>query len=95
MLPDEPPRETHDMSDSGRPCLRRRAGSRPRRPCIDPHWVELRGESTLPTTYLPLAMPGERRLWQRVVAVGLAAMFLGATAAGVCLTYGPPIHGLW
>ncbi len=62
---------------------------------IDPHWVDLRGESTLPTTYLPPSMPGPRRLWQRVVAVGLAAMFFGCTAAGVCLTYGPPLHGLW
>ena len=62
---------------------------------LDPHWVELRGDSALPITYLPPSMPGERRLWQQVVAVGLAAMFLGATAAGVCLTYGPPIHGLW
>lgn len=62
---------------------------------LDPHWIELRGDSALPMTYLPPSMAGERSLWQRVVAVGLAAMFLGATAAGVCLTYGPPIHGLW
>jgi hypothetical protein len=35
-------------------------------------------------------MPGVRRLWQRATAVGVTAMFLGCTAAGVCLTYGPP-----
>ncbi len=49
----------------------------------------------LPSIYMPPAMPGPRRGWQQVIAIGLVAMFLGATAAGVCLTYGPPIHGLW
>ncbi len=62
---------------------------------LDPYWVELRGGSLLPTTYMPPSMPGKRSLWQRTVAVGVVAMFLGATAAGVCLTYGPPLHGLW
>jgi hypothetical protein len=57
---------------------------------IDPHWLDLRGGSTLPVVYLPPAMPGRRSLWMRVVAVALVALFLGATAAGVCLTYGPP-----
>jgi hypothetical protein len=58
---------------------------------IDPHWLDLRGGSTLPVVYLPPAMPGKRSLWMKVVAVVLVAMFLGATAAGVCLTYGPPL----
>jgi hypothetical protein len=57
---------------------------------VDPHWLDLRGASTLPAVYLPPAMPGRRSLWTRVVAVALVAIFLGATAAGVCLTYGPP-----
>jgi hypothetical protein len=29
----------------------------------------------------------------RVVALGLIAIFLTATAAGICLTYGPPVFG--
>jgi hypothetical protein len=58
---------------------------------IDPHWLELRGTSVLPPTYMPPAMAGARRLWQRATAVGVSAVFLGATAAGVCLTYGPPV----
>jgi hypothetical protein len=58
---------------------------------IDPHWLDLRGGSTLPVVYLPPAMPGRRSLWLKVVAVVLVAIFLGATAAGVCLTYGPPL----
>ena len=61
---------------------------------VDPHWLELRGGSLLPAVYMPPAMPGPRRrpTWLRVMAVVLVAVFLGATAAGVCLTYGPP-HG--
>jgi hypothetical protein len=58
---------------------------------LDPHWVDLRGSSPLPTGYMPPSMAGPRRPWQQLVAVGLTAMFLGATAAGVCLTYGPPL----
>ncbi len=61
---------------------------------LDPHWAELRGGSPLPPTYMPPSMPGPRAPWQRAVAIGLAAMFLGVTATGVCLTYGPPIPGL-
>jgi hypothetical protein len=62
---------------------------------IDPHWLNLRGGSGLPMTYLPPAMPSDvpRPPWQRALAVGLVIMFVGATAAGVCLTYGPP--SLW
>ena len=61
---------------------------------VDPHWLDLRSGSTLPAVYLPPAMAGRRRLWTRIVAVALVAIFLGATAAGVCLTYGPPLGRL-
>lgn len=61
---------------------------------VDPHWLDLRSGSTLPAVYLPPAMAGRRRLWTRIVAVALVAVFLGATAAGVCLTYGPPLGRL-
>ena len=56
---------------------------------IDPHWLDLRGKSALPPVYMPPSMPGEHSAWIRVVALVLVAVFLGATAAGVCLTYGP------
>ena len=58
---------------------------------VDPHWVDLQGSSTLPVAYLPPAMPGRRSLWTRIVAGLMVGLFLGATAAGVCLTYGPPL----
>lgn len=57
---------------------------------LDPHWAQLRTGTTLPSVYLPPAMAGERPIWLRTIAVGLVAMFVAATAAGVCLTYGPP-----
>jgi hypothetical protein len=59
---------------------------------LDPHWLDLRGGSVLPAVYMPPAMAGlaPRAPWLRTVAVVLVAMFLTATAAGVCLTYGPP-----
>jgi len=57
---------------------------------VDPHWLELRGSSTLPTVYMPPAMAGPRSPWLRLVALGLIAIFITATAAGVCLTYGRP-----
>ncbi len=56
---------------------------------LDPHWLELRGSSGLPPTYLPPAMPGPRSRSLRVVALIVVSVFLLATAAGVCLTYGP------
>lgn len=56
---------------------------------IDQHFLDLRGRSSLPPVYMPPAMPGTHPSWLRAVAVGLIAVFVGATAAGVCLTYGP------
>ena len=60
---------------------------------IDPHWLELRGTSTLPPTYMPPSMPGTHSRLARAVAVGLIAVFVVATATGVCLTYGPDLLG--
>ena len=60
---------------------------------IDPHWLELRGSAALPPTYMPPAMPGSHSRFARVTAIGIAAVFLIATAAGVCLTYGPKVLG--
>ncbi len=58
---------------------------------VDPHWADLRG-GVLPAVYMPPSMAGlgPRSTWLRGMAVVLAAMFVLATAAGVCLTYGPP-----
>ena len=61
---------------------------------IDPHWLELRGPSTLPPTYMPPAMPGRHSRSSRVIAVVLIGVFVLATATGVCLTYGPSLLGL-
>ncbi len=60
---------------------------------LDPHWVEMRGPALLTHAYLPPAMPGAHPRWSKWVAVGLVAVFVGATAAGVCLTYGPQPFG--
>jgi hypothetical protein len=57
---------------------------------IDPHWLELRGESPLPTVYMPPSMAGRRGSLIRIVASSLVAIFMLATTLGVCLTYGPP-----
>ncbi len=57
-------------------------------PQPDPHYLELLHGSKLPAAYLPPMMAGEQKTWIRVFAVILIACFLGATAAGVCLTYG-------
>jgi hypothetical protein len=58
---------------------------------IDPHWLRLRGESTLPSVYMPPAMPGSHPGWMRAMATFLVAIFLLATGLGICLTYGSPI----
>lgn len=60
---------------------------------VDPHWLDLRGSSTLPPTYLPPAMAGSHSRLARVTALVIVAVFLVATAAGVCLTYGPKVFG--
>jgi hypothetical protein len=60
---------------------------------IDPHWLDLRGPSTLPPTYMPPSMPGSHSRFVRVTAVVVTGVFLIATAAGVCLTYGPKVFG--
>ncbi len=60
----------------------------------DPQFTAMRSGSNLPPTYLPPAMAGDRAPWIRVVALVLVGVFLVATAAGICLTYGPPLLGL-
>lgn len=55
----------------------------------DEHWLELRPSGwKLPDAYMPPAMPGPHATWTRSAALVLIAVFLGATVAGVCLTYG-------
>lgn len=61
---------------------------------IDQHWLELRGGSGLPAAYLPPSMPGRRSVSTRAIAAAIVAMFLAATAAGACMTYGPDPFGL-
>jgi hypothetical protein len=58
---------------------------------VDPHWLELRGESLLPTVYMPPAMAGHHPPWMRGLATFLISIFLLATSLGVCLTYGSPV----
>jgi hypothetical protein len=60
---------------------------------VDPHWLDLRGPTALPPTYMPPSMPGSHSRFARVTAVIVIAVFLIATAAGVCLTYGPTVFG--
>lgn len=57
---------------------------------VDPFWLELQGDSLLPTLYMPPAMAGRHSPIMRVVATVLIAVFLLATVLGICLTYGPP-----
>jgi hypothetical protein len=57
---------------------------------VDPHWLQLRGDSLLPTLYMPPTMAGRRSPAMRVLATVLIAIFLLATVLGLCLTYGPP-----
>jgi hypothetical protein len=58
---------------------------------IDPHWLDLRSGAVLPAVYMPPAMAGPRprAAWLRATALVVVSVFLLATAAGVCLTYGP------
>ena len=62
---------------------------------VDPHWLSLRGGSLLPSVYMPPPMAGEHGSWMRAVALILIGVFVAATAAGICLTYGPPAHHLF
>ena len=57
---------------------------------VDPHWLQLRGDSLLPTLYMPPTMAGRRSPAMRMLATVLIAVFLLATVLGLCLTYGPP-----
>ena len=58
---------------------------------VDPHWLTLRGDSLLPTVYMPPAMGGSHPGWIRVMATLLVSIFLLATGLGICLTYGSPV----
>jgi hypothetical protein len=60
---------------------------------VDPHWLALRGDSLLPTLYMPPAMAGTRPTWMRLIATVLISVFMLATVLGICLTYGPPSAG--
>jgi len=60
---------------------------------IDPNWLRLRGDSLLPSLYMPPTMAGQRPTWMRAMAIVLIGVFLLATALGLCLTYGPPSAG--
>jgi hypothetical protein len=57
---------------------------------VDPHWLELRGDSLLPTLYMPPTMTGRHGNVMRLVATALIGVFMLATTLGICLTYGPP-----
>jgi hypothetical protein len=57
---------------------------------IDPHWVELRGGSLLPSLYMPAPMRGHHSNAMRLIATALIGIFTLATTLGLCLTYGPP-----
>jgi hypothetical protein len=57
---------------------------------VDPFWLQLQGDSLLPMLYMPPTMAGRHSPWMRVMATLLIAVFLLATALGICLTYGPP-----
>lgn len=56
---------------------------------VDPHWLELQHGSGLPESYMPSSVAGPQARWRRVVAVIILLGLIGATAAGICLTYGP------
>jgi hypothetical protein len=58
---------------------------------VDPFWLELRGDSPLPSLYMPPVMAGRHGSLIRVIASVLIGVFALATTLGVCLTYGPPV----
>lgn len=60
---------------------------------VDPNWLKLRGDSLLPSLYMPPTMAGQRPTWMRAMAVVLIGVFMLATVLGLCLTYGPPSAG--
>ena len=60
---------------------------------VDPNWLRLRGDSLLPSLYMPPSMAGSRPTWMRAIAMVLIGIFLLATVLGLCLTYGPPSGG--
>jgi hypothetical protein len=60
---------------------------------VDPNWLRLRGDTLLPTLYMPPTMAGQRPAWMRALAIVLIGIFLLATGLGLCLTYGPPSSG--
>ena len=60
---------------------------------IDDHWLAMRSSSALPSIYLPPSMVGRRSGFTQATAAVLIAVFLLATSAGVCLTYGPDVFG--
>jgi hypothetical protein len=56
---------------------------------VDPHWLALQRGSGLPPSYMPDSVPGVQAPWRRLVALVLLVVLVGATAGGICLTYGP------
>lgn len=60
---------------------------------VDPHWLALRGASLLPPSYMPPSMAGAHSRSSRATSLVLIAVFVLATALGVCLTYGPQFVG--
>jgi hypothetical protein len=56
---------------------------------VDPHWLDLQRGNGLPPSYMPNSVPGVQAPWRRMVALVLLVMLVGATAGGICLTYGP------
>jgi hypothetical protein len=57
---------------------------------VDPYWLQLQGDPLLPSLYMPPTMAGRHSPLMRALAGVLIAVFLLATALGICLTYGPP-----
>ncbi|MEI6362615.1 MAG: hypothetical protein WCP95_10820 [Actinomycetes bacterium] len=60
---------------------------------VDPYWLELRNDSTLPQIYMPPAMAGRYTPTHRIIAAALIGVFVLGTALGICLTYGPQVLG--